>query len=271
MKDLAVIMSVYINDRLEFVKESVGSILRQTYSEFDYFISFDGPVEQEVDRFLSSLKDERIRLFRMQENGGLAKALNFLLEKILIDPGYIFIARMDADDVSMPARFEKQRSFLIKNSDISVVGSWYEDIDEKGKTISYHRLPTDHEQLRKRYFVRAPFAHSSVMYRKSLIEVAGFYPTDTILMEDNVLWGRALIGGMRFANIPEYLLRFRRDKLYYKRRSGIHYGWNYIKTKFRINRLMNFPFYSYIFSFIIGIYKMMPSFALRLYYLLVNN
>jgi hypothetical protein len=167
---------------------------------------------------------------------------------------------MDADDISMPARFEKQRNYLLKNSDVSVLGCWYQEIDELGKHLSDRKLPVEHEALKKLYYTRTPFAHPSVMYRRILIETAGFYPTDTVLMEDNVLWGNALKAGLRFANIPESLLNFRKDKDFYKRRSGAKYGWNFIKTRFKINRSLRFPVYAYLFSFMLGVIKMMPSF-----------
>ncbi len=192
MIDLAVIMSVYQNDKLKFLTESVQSILSQTFTQFDYFIVFDGPVALDIDNYLTSIGDSRIKLLRLEKNGGLARALNFLLEIVLKNPEYKLIARMDADDISMPARFEKQRDFLISNPDISCVGCWYEEIDEEGKNHSFRRLPVEHEALRRLYFTRTPFAHPSVMYRRQLIEKSGFYPTDTVLMEDNVLWGKAL-------------------------------------------------------------------------------
>ncbi len=245
MIDLAVIMSVYQNDKLVFLKESVQSILEQTFFEFHYYIIFDGPVSADIDVYISSLEDNRIKLFRLEKNGGLAGALNYLLEIVLKDPGYKFIGRMDADDISMPARFEKQRNFLLANPDISCVGCWYEEIDEEGKNNSYRRLPVGHEALRRLYFTRTPFAHPSVIYRRQLIEKSGFYPTDTVLMEDNVLWAKALSQGLRFANIPEYLLKFRKDERFYTRRSGLKYGWNFILTRFKINKLLKFPFYSY--------------------------
>lgn len=259
MTDLAVIMSIYKNDRIEFVRQSVQSILDQTFSNFHYYLIFDGPVATGVDSYLSSLTDDRIRLFRLENNGGLAVALNFLLELILKNPEYKFIARMDADDISLPERFEKQRSYLIENPEITVLGCWYEEIDESGNHLSYRKLPTKHEALRKRYFTRTPFAHPSVMYGRELIEIAGYYPTDTILMEDNVLWGRALKQGYKFANIPEYLLRLRIDKDFYRRRSGIKYGCNYIKTKFGINVMLGSSNVSYISTFCIGVMKMLPS------------
>lgn len=271
MRDIAVIMSVYIKDRLEYVKESVQSILNQTYVSFDYFISFDGPVSPDIDAYFSSMVDDRIKLFRIQKNGGLAQALNFLLEIVLATPRFELIARMDADDVSMPMRLERQRNFLLSKPEISVVGSWYEEIDENGKHLSWRKLPVDHEGLRKRYYTRTPFAHASVMYKRNLIGTAGFYPTGTILMEDNVLWGKALKKGLKFANIPEYLLKFRIDEKFYIRRSGIKYGWNFIVTRFKINKSLSFPLYSYLVLFLIGIIKMMPSFVLQYIYVAVRK
>lgn len=271
MVDLAVIMSVYKNDRLVFLKESVQSILDQTFTQFHYFIVFDGPVSTEIDTYLTTIKDTRIKLFRLENNGGLASALNYLLQIVLKNSESEFIARMDADDISFPSRFEKQRNYLIKNSDISVVGCWYQEIDDSGKHLADRKLPVEHEILKKRYSTRMPFAHPSVMYRRDLIEKAGFYPTNTVLMEDNVLWGKALKAGLRFANIPEYLFKFRKDKEFYKRRSGVKYGWNFIKTRFKINKSLNLPVYAYCFTFLIGIIKMMPSIILQYFYLVARR
>lgn len=267
MTDLAVIMSVYKNDKLSFLKESVQSILDQTFAQFHYYIVFDGPVNKDIDIYLTSLNDSRIKLFRLGKNGGLAKALNFLLEIVLKNPEYKLIARMDADDISSYSRFEKQYNFLSGNQDISCTGCWYEEIDESGNHLIYCKLPVEHEALKKRYHLWTPFAHPSVMYRRSLIETAGYYPVDTILMEDNVLWGMALKHGLKFANIPEYLLKFRIDKNFLKRRSGLKYGWNYIVTRFKINRSLKFPLYTYLYSILIGVIKMLPSFTLRYFYL----
>jgi glycosyltransferase involved in cell wall biosynthesis len=229
---------------------------------------FDGPVESDIDNYISSIADERIKLSRIEKNGGLASALNYLLGIVLNSPDYKIIARMDADDVSMPERFEKQFNFLEANKEISCVGCWYEEINESGKHLADIRLPEKHEALRRRYYTRTPFAHPSVMYRRELIERAGFYPVDTVLMEDNVLWGKALKAGLLFANLPDFLLKFRKDKIFYKRRSGISYGWHFILTRFKINWSLHFPLYSFVFIFLIGFVKIMPPFLLRYFYLM---
>jgi len=271
MTDLAVIMSVYRNDKIGYLKEAIQSIIDQTFTNFHLYIVVDGPVESDFEEYLSAIRDNRIRLFRLEKNGGLARALNFLLEIVMKNQEYKFIARMDADDISLPDRFNKQHNFLSLNTGISCVGCWYQEINESGMHLSDVRLPTIHEKIKKIYYIRSPFAHPSVMFRRDLIELSGFYPTDTMFMEDNVLWGNALKAKLQFANIPEYLFKFRRDDSFYKRRSGVRYGWNFMLTRFKINRSLNSPFYSYIFSFLIGVIKMMPSFVLRFIYLVAGR
>lgn len=266
MNDLAVIMSVYHADRLQFVKEAVESILNQDYVSFDFYLAFDGPVDDDVDNYISSIKDQRIILCRLEQNRGLAFALNHLLVKVLSRPQVKFIARMDADDISLPERFGKQRDYLIAHMEITVLGSWYEEIDEEGNVLRLRKLPEDHEKLRKRYLTRTPFAHPSVMFRRELIEVAGYYPEDTYLMEDNVLWGRALMKGLKFSNIHEPLLKFRITDDFFRRRSGLHYGWNYICTKLKTNRELKVQFQFHLLSTVIGLLKMMPGRFIKLIY-----
>lgn len=260
-------MSVYKNDKLNYLEKSVQSILNQTYSHFDFFICFDGPVSSEIDKYVSTLKDNRIKLFRIEKNGGLARALNYLLNKVMVNPEYKLIARMDADDISIATRFELQRFFFLTNPSISCIGTWYHEIDENDNILSYQKLPFRHEDIKRIFMKRSPFAHPSVMFRKEMIEVAGFYPTDTLRMEDQVIWSNALKSGLLFANIPDYLLQFRRDKDFYRRRSGIKFGFNYIISRFEIDKVLNAPIYIYFYSLFVGIIRMMPAFVLRFIYL----
>ena len=110
-KRIAVIMSLYKNDVVDYVKLAVESILNQTYKELDFFIQYDGPIRPEVDEYLTGLKDERVKIQRRAENKGLAQSLNDLLA-IVMPLGYEYIARMDADDISELNRFEKQMAYL---------------------------------------------------------------------------------------------------------------------------------------------------------------
>jgi glycosyltransferase involved in cell wall biosynthesis len=266
MTDTAVIMSVYFKDKLRYLEESVQSILNQTFSDFHYYIAIDGPVPSDIEDYLNTLKDERIRLYRIGKNGGLAAALNHLLETVLKNPEYRYIARMDADDISMPERFEKQRNFLINNPEISVLGSWYEEIDENGEHLSYRKPPIEHEALKKRYYTRTPFAHSSVMFQRRLIEIAGYYPKDTVLMEDNVLWGRALKFNLKLSNLSCFIHKFRISSDFYKRRTGFKYAWCFVKKKIIIHRSLQSPLYAYFITVIGGLLRILPSFLFKLVY-----
>jgi glycosyltransferase involved in cell wall biosynthesis len=266
MTELVVIMSVYKNDKLKFLKESVQSILDQTFDQFHFFIVLDGPVAADIDNYLSSLKDIRIKLFKLEKNEGLAKALNYLLDIVLKNPDYKLIARMDADDISITSRFEVQKNFLMANPSIFCVGSWYHEIDEYENILSSQQLPVSHEDIKKFFMRRSPIAHPSVMFRREMIEIAGLYPIDTIRLEDYAYWSNAIKNGILFSNIPEYLLLFRRDKDFYKRRSGIKFGINYIHERFKINKVLKVPVYIYFYSFFIGIIRMMPSFVIYCIY-----
>jgi len=271
MTDLAVLMAVYKNDNLKYFRLATESILNQTFRDFHFYILRNGQVSSEIEEYLNSFQDDRIVLYRFDENRGLARALNYMLEIVLKNPEYEFIARMDADDISYLTRFEKQRSFLLEHDNISCVGSWYEEIDKNDRHLSFKKLPIDHESLKQRYMTRTPFAHSSVMYSRKLIEKAGYYPENTILMEDNVLWGSALKSGLLFANVPEYLLMFRINNSFYKRRAGVKYGYNYINNRIRINRSLKFPYYVNLLTVLIGSIKMMPGCCQKFIYRISVN
>ncbi|MCX6254231.1 MAG: hypothetical protein NTV31_07105 [Bacteroidia bacterium] len=97
MTDLAVIMSVYKNDKLSFLKESVQSILDQTFYQFHYYIVFDGPVDINIDAYLTSLDDSRIILFKFRKDekfykrrSGLKYGLNYIITRFKINKSLNF-------------------------------------------------------------------------------------------------------------------------------------------------------------------------------------
>jgi hypothetical protein len=231
----------------------------------------NGPVSADISTWINKVTDERLKLFSLQENEGLATALNFLLEKVMHINNYKFIARMDADDISLASRFEIQRNFLLNNRQISCVGSWYKEIDESGNFLSYQKLPVSNEEIKNFFRKRSPMAHPSVIFRREMIEKAGYYPTNTLRLEDYIFWSNALKIDLKLANVPEYLLLFRRDKDFYNRRSGIRFGFNYIKTRFKINRSINAPFYYYFYSLFVGVIRMMPAFVIKSIYQFHRN
>ncbi len=227
---LYVIMSVYCNDIPQQVKIAVDSILNQTHTNLKLHMKCDGSISKDLHDYLNSIGDSRFVLTERQENKGLAVSLNELLEKVLPEEDCLYIARMDADDYSVPERMEKQIDFLDAHPEVDVVGSYITESSEPtlpaGNTVVY---PTDHEGCRNIFGKRNPLAHPSVMFRRSFFDKAGLYPTDTLRFEDGGLWLKGFKAGCQFANIPEVLLRMRVNEDFYKRRNSPE------KTKLDLN------------------------------------
>ena len=248
---IAVIMSIYRNDRYNFVKLAVESILNQTYKDFDYYIQYDGPVDAEVDAYLSGLKDERVRILRRAENKGLAQSLNDLLN-IVMPMGYEFIARMDADDISKTNRFEKQIAYLKAHPEVDMVGSAINEIDEdgnnRGKITKY---PCSSNECRAFFAKRNPVAHPTVMFRRRFFDKTKcLYPTNIGLNEDLMLWYMGFKNGAVIENLPDVLLNFRMSEAMFKqRRNGYKLAKDQLRVRKIINNGLNFGFMSHIYAY----------------------
>ena len=265
---IAVIMSLYKNDVLQYVKLAVESILNQTYSNFDFYIQYDGPSRSEVNEYLSSLKDERVKIYRRDENKGLAQSLNDLLA-IVMPMGYEYIARMDADDISLPNRFEKQIEYLNIHKDIDCLGGAINEIDEngndRGKITKY---PCSPEECRVFFAKRNPVAHPTVMYRKSFFVKVGWqYPIDYVRNEDTRLWHEGYKFGCVIANLPDVLLNFRMtDAMFAQRRNGKAFAKSQLELRKVINKDLEFGFMANVYAYAMYLLMISPAWLLKLAY-----
>lgn len=251
-------MSLYKNDRLEFVKLAVESILGQTYKDFDYYIQFDGAIDANVEAYLRGLKDERIKISARSENKGLAYSLNELLQ-IVMPKGYEYIARMDADDISMPDRFEKQLAYLHSHSEVECLGTWAIEINSKGEEYFRNQMPETHEVCNNMFRKRDCMIHPTVMYRRSYIEKAGLYSLDTYFGEDTMMWTQGFKAGCVFANVPEYLLQFRLDDNFFERRRGWKHAKGIFTLRHRVNKMQHYGVVVDFWAFAYAAAKMMPK------------
>ena len=267
-KKIAVIMSLYRNDRIDFVRLAVESILNQTYKDFDYYIQYDGPVVAEVDAYLSGLKDGRVRIQRRAENKGLAQSLNDLLN-IVMPLGYEFIARMDADDISEVNRFEKQIAFLEAHSDVDLVGGAINEIDEngnnRGKVTIY---PCEPKECRAFFAKRNPVAHPTVIFRKSFFDKTGWhYPTDFERNEDTRLWHEGYKHGCVIANISDAVLNFRMtDNMFKQRRNGKNFAKSQLKLRKLIAKDLGYGMMAYVYAYAMYLLMISPSPVLKFAY-----
>ena len=146
------------------------------------------------------LKDSRIKVIR-QKNSGLALSLN---KGISIATG-AWIARMDADDVSMPMRLEKQLSYLEKHPEIDVLGTAAHLKAANGEDLGVKRMPESHDLLIQGMHKSSPFIHPSVMMRRKMLMSVGGYSENIMRAQDYELWSR-IFKKYTFHNLQEPLL-----------------------------------------------------------------
>lgn len=247
-KKLAVILSVYKNDRpLEF-EWCIRSLLEQTYQKIDIWIQFDGKVDPAIESFLQTLDKGSIYVRKRLENKGLAFSLNELLAEVL-QHGYAYIARMDADDLCLPERFEHQIDYLESHPDVDIVGGYIREIDEHGKGIALVRYPLVHEEMKCFFGKRNPLAHMTVVFRKSYFMKAGLYPTHTHKDEDTMFWLQGFLSGCVFANINKVVVNVRVTSDFYRRRAGWEKSFSDFKNRCTIIRSLHLSSRNYLFAF----------------------
>ena len=250
------LISCFKKDSPVQLGEALQSIADQTLPPTEVVLVEDGELTRALydilDKYSERLVLKRVRL---KENKGLGNALNVGLQKC----SYDIVARMDTDDICHPKRFETQVQFLAQHNDISIVGSWAKDIDASGAIVGERIFPTDHDDI-KNIIWSCPFAHPTVAFRRADILNIGSYRTDIKRRQDYDLWMRAASKGLKFANIPEFLLFYRFTNDYYKKNNfkvawsqammGVH-GLKELKTK---------SLYPYLGVFSPVIRAMLPSF-----------
>lgn len=264
-KTIAVIMSLYKNDVVEYVRLSVESILNQTYRNLDLHLQYDGPIRPEVDAYLSGLKDERVRIQRRAENKGLAQSLNDLLA-VVMPLGYEFIARMDADDISELNRFERQMAYFEAHPEVECLGTWATEIKSSGEEYFKKRMPESHNECKDLFRKRDCMIHPTVIFRRSYIEKAGLYALDTFFGEDTMMWAQGFAAGCTLGNVPEFLFRFRLDDNFFNRRRGWKYAKGIWVLRHRVNKMLGFGIVEDAYAMAYAVVKMMPKVLLNLIY-----
>lgn len=265
MSQIAVIMSLYKGDILEYVMYAVRSVLNQSFSDFDFYIQYDGYVQKDVDEYLSSINDERIQFTKRNENKGLAYSLNELLS-IVLPKGYDFIARMDADDISLPERFEKQLCYMEAHPECDAVGTWAYEIKSDGSEFYKKKMPVTHEECRDFFMQRDCMIHPTIMFRRSYFEKAGVYSLDTYFGEDTMMWAQGFANGCKFANIPEYLFKFRLNDDFFSRRRGWKHAKGILTLRWKVNKMLHYPLKAYVYAIAYAGAKLMPTKVLNWIY-----
>lgn len=178
---ISVIMSVYNGE--EYLREAMDSILNQTFTDFEFIIVNDGSTDNSL-KIIETYNDERIGIINNEKNIGLTKSLNKALKQAKGE----YIARQDADDISLPNRFEKQMKYFEENPEVALLGTSAYIIDETGEIIQKCVVlakPSIKSLLKKNRF-----SHGSVMVKKEIVDKVGGYNDLLRYSQDYELWLR---------------------------------------------------------------------------------
>jgi glycosyltransferase involved in cell wall biosynthesis len=195
-------MSVHNGE--EFLAPAIDSILKQTYSNFEFLIVDDASNDNTLG-LLEAIDDPRLRLITLNKNLGLADALNIASANASGD----LIARMDADDISEPDRFNLQVDFLSKHPEVGLLGTACSLIDSAGLIIGSQTVLTDNDEIQERLLYDNQFCHPSVMIRSILLKnVGGYRNIGGRFAQDYDLWLR-ISEKSKMMNLEQRLLRYR--------------------------------------------------------------
>lgn len=201
--EITVLMSVYNGE--QWLGESIESILRQTYWDFEFLIVNDGSTDSSINIIEKYAETDSRIVVVDKPNTGLADSLNIGIQ---MAQG-IWIARIDADDISLPDRLQKQLDAVRKFDNCVLVGSGISLIDEHGLILQTYLYPSKHSSLRGRLIRLGPFfAHSSAFYHAETVRSVGCYRGSIYRAEDYDLWLRLVeVGKIACIGEPLVLVR----------------------------------------------------------------
>jgi glycosyltransferase involved in cell wall biosynthesis len=256
LPEVTVLMGVF--NGLPHLDLAIRSILNQTFRDFEFVIIDDASTDGS-DRVIAkyAATDARIRFVANERNAGLGTVLH----RGVHGARGTFIARMDADDASVPQRLERQVEFLRTHQHTDIVGSYALDVTEDGVPVRERRVPTAHERIVKLIW-SCPIIHPTVMFRRESILRAGSYSPALRRRQDYELWFRCVRDGLGFANIPEPLVHY----LYSEhtiRRNNFGAAWHQVKVGLRGCRMINASLAAYVATCLPLLEAMVPR-ALRM-------
>ncbi|WP_367365113.1 glycosyltransferase [Pediococcus parvulus] len=233
--NFSLLMSVYKNDNPGFLRMALNSVYNQSICPKEIILVQDGPIPLSLSKVINDFAFEKKNIISLikPKNQGLGLALRDGLSYVSTK----WVARMDADDINLPNRFELQINYLKKHPETVLLGGQIcEFKNDYCKILSRRLVPVDSKQISEFIKWRNPFNHVTVMIKVKAIREAGNYQ-NIGGFEDYDLWNRMIVRGYAFHNLPDDLVLVRVGDGMYERRGGIKYFQRYIKLKSNSKKL----------------------------------
>lgn len=261
-------MPFYNGDQAEHLHDALKSLAEQSLPADEIVLVQDGPVNASLSQVVQDWQKKlpSLNWHILEKNQGLSAALNAGISVAKHE----WLARMDADDICLPNRFEKQLSLISSDPDLSILGSWIQEYDEKMQEAKgIRKLPETDAEVKSYARWRCPFNHMTVMYRKSVLEKLGAYKDFGAVGDDYELWARFIMQGYKTANIQEVLVLARTGADFFKkRRRGIKYFKNEVREINELYRMGLLKPWHYLFHFCTkAIVRLSPPWLVKIFYL----
>ena len=226
-----IVIPVYLRSNVSELKESLDSVVGQTRLPQELLIVADGPIPDELEEEVTNFQFEvsrkglpiEVNFLQLEDHGGLGMAMQKAVDAVKGD----YIARMDADDICLPDRFEKQMKCFEETPELSVVGGQIAEFDGNVTNITGRRVvPLEHEDIVNYMKSRNGMNHvTTIIKKKDLIAAGNYQPFEWF--EDYSLWVRMIQHGCRFKNIADDVVYVRAGKAQADRRGG----WAYFRKE----------------------------------------
>lgn len=265
--NFSVLLSVYINERAEYLEQALSSILiSQTIIPTEIVLVKDGLLTPEIENIIDVWQKRYPNILKtipLETNVGLGDALNIGL----LHCTYPWVFRMDTDDICHHERFAKQIKYIMSNPDIVLLGSHTEEFDASmSNSLGLRKVPSSHNEIKQYIKRRNSFNHMTVAFRKDVIESVGGYQHH-LYMEDYNLWIRVIAAGHQVGNINEVLVNVRGGDAMVKRRKGLVYIKSELQlAKLKIEKKIDSPVNAYTNFFMRSIPRLLPTSILSMLY-----
>lgn len=227
----SVSMCVYKNDNPKHFKIALESIINQTAKPDEIVLVVDGAIPDSINSVIESYENESLlKVIRLKENVGHGNARSKGLKHCVND----LVALMDADDISLPDRFEKQIKCFEEDDALSIVGGNIKEfIDNVDNVVGIREVPQEDTEIKDYLKKRCPFNQVTVMFKNSDVQKSGGYK-DWYQNEDYYLWIRMFQNNAKFRNLKDILVDVRVGSDMYLRRGGL----KYFKSEAKLQKYM---------------------------------